>query len=289
MKRMFLSLAIAATCLLSAGYAHSSDIRLCTGSSTGVYFDAGETIKSFAPKGITIQNIETSGTMDNMDMTINNECDAFIGQPDGPAYMTRKNPAMGKKFRQIGSLHREYLHVLCGKDSDVDDLGDLENDPSKYSIAVGDNGSGAWLIWQNLITEDEDYGNIPTVQEGGDLALSSVSSGTATCMLVPAGLGNGTVNEADGVYGDTIKLVGANDKDFNDALGIDGKPLYQYAEIDSYYKQNLQRGWGSDVDTLSWLAGVFVNVESFPDKKVLSSFIQAVARASVNIKATYGK
>jgi hypothetical protein len=40
-------------------------------------------------------------------------------------------------------LHREYLHALCGKNSGVDDIGDLESYPKKYTIALGNRGSGA--------------------------------------------------------------------------------------------------------------------------------------------------
>lgn len=66
-------------------------------------------------------------------------CDAMIGQPDGPVYLSRTAPAKVKQIRQIASLHREYLQVLCNKASGVDDLGDLESDPKAYMNSNGDN------------------------------------------------------------------------------------------------------------------------------------------------------
>ena len=264
MKRAFtLALASSAIALAMAGGTYAAEpIRLCTGADSGNYFAAGDQIKKMAGAQVPVTVIETEGTIDNLERMLNlpaddpNACDAMIGQPDGPVYLSRTSPANVKKVKQVGSLHREYLHVLCNKESGVDDLGDLENDPDKYRIAIGQAGSGAWLIWQNLISEDEDYGAVPVSNEGGILALASVSSGDATCMLVPAGLKNGTVMDADNNFGDTIALVGANDKDFDDATDIKGRPLYEYAKIPgSVYPKSFD--YWLDVKTITWLAGVW--------------------------------
>lgn len=288
MKIIMISGMLAATFMFASTAMSAETVKLCTGGSNGVYFDAGEQIKRMAKGELNVEVIETQGTIDNLNKLTDGTCDAMIGQPDGPVYASRSNPASVKKLRQVASLHREYLHVLCGKESGVDDLGDLESDPSKYSIAIGEQGSGAWLIWQNLVAEDEDYGEIPVSNEGGVLALSSVSSGNTTCMLVPAGAPNGTVSEADSVYGDTVVIAGANDKDFNDAQDIKGKPLYEYRDIPTEKYPNSFNYW-SDVSTISWLAGVYVNTDQFSDNKKLSKFIEAANRAAGGIKAQYGK
>jgi TRAP-type uncharacterized transport system substrate-binding protein len=282
----------AALAYMTPSYA-AEPIRLCTGGTTGNYFAAGDMIKRMGGSTV-IEVVETEGTIDNLERMLNlpaddpKACDAMIGQPDGPVYLARTSPTNAKRIRQVASLHREYLHVLCNKDSGVDDLGDLESDPDKYKIAIGDAGSGAWLIWQNLIVEDEDYGAIPVSNEGGIIALASVSSGDVTCMLVPAGLKNGTVNEADGTFGDTIQLVGANDKDFDDAVDIKGKPLYEYAKIPGSTYPTSFNYW-SDVSTITWQAGVYVNSDRFKDQKRFATFVQIVNRAAGSIRAEFGK
>lgn len=295
MKRLSIAIGTAAAFFaLSMAARAAEPVRLCTGAANGVYAAAGEAIKKMAGNGLPVVVVETEGTIDNMRRMIElpaddpEACDAMIGQPDGPVYLARTAPASVKKIRQVATLHREYLHVLCNKESGVDDLGDLENDPDKYRIAIGEAGSGAWLIWQNLIAEDEDYGAVPVSNEGGIMALSSVSSGDTTCMLVPAGLKNGTVNEADSTFGDTIALVGANDKDFDDATDIKGKPLYEYAKIPGSAYPQLFNYW-SDVKTITWPAGVFVSTERMSDAKRLTAFVQAASRASAGIKAEFGK
>lgn len=272
----------------------ADQITLCTGSQSGIYYEAGLDIAKAAGRNLEVIVQETAGTSENIDRVLyapkdehEYSCDAFIGQPDGMVNEVRSTPAVSKKVRQVGSLHREYLQVVCGKDSGVDDLGDLESDPSKYTIAVGEEGSGAWLVWKNLISEDEDYAEVRTVQEGGISAISSVATGDVTCALVTGGLGIGAMNDADSMFSDTVSLVGANDKDFNDAVGIDGKTLYEYREIDGAY-QNLQ-GFFGDIDTLTWNARVWVNTEKVANKKVLEQFTRAVAQAAVGIKGKYGK
>ncbi|UXS01124.1 TAXI family TRAP transporter solute-binding subunit [Agrobacterium tumefaciens] len=277
-----------------ASNAKAASIRLCTGAESGNYFAAGDAVVKMAGKSLTVVNVPTEGTIDNLERVLDLDpsnpeaCDAMIGQPDGPVYVSRSSPAKVKKLRQVATLHREYLHVLCGKKSGVDDLSDLPDDPAKYSVAIGEPGSGAWLIWQNIIAEDESYGKVPVRNEGSTLALSAVSSGETTCMLVPAGLKNGTVNEADQIYGDTVLLAGAKDRDFDDATDIKGDPLYEYRDIPKgTYPRSLQSGWFSSRSTISWPAAIFVNTDRI-DSKTLTTFVQAAARAAQAVKAEYG-
>jgi TRAP-type uncharacterized transport system substrate-binding protein len=294
-KILVCAAALACLALSSFPAAAGTPIRLCTGSDSGNYFAAGKQIARMAGQSLSIEVVETQGTIDNLDRTLNLDvaadgaCDAMIGQPDGPVYLSRSTPGAARSLRQVGDLHREYLHVLCSADSGVDDLGDLSGS-TKHSVAIGEEGSGAWLIWQNFVAEDDSYGKIPVSNEGGIVALSAVASDITTCMLVPAGLGNGTMMTADGSYAGSVVLADANDKDFNDAKDIRGKPLYEYVDIPSKTYRNLQTGmFGSAVSTVSWRAGVYVNTDRLKDQKVLSSFIQAVARATPSITAEFGK
>ena len=286
MKRLLLSTGALVAMSFGASVAHADPITICTGSQSGVYYDAGEQIKKMAT-GLDVQVIETSGTIDNMNKVLDTgECNVMIGQPDGPAYLARQSPAQVKKLRQIASLHREYLHVLCNRESGPGDLYDL-----KGRLAIGEPNSGAWLIWQNLTKVDPRLAEIPVTNESGVMALSAVSAGTdAQCMLVPAGLGNGPLNEANATFADTTQLVGANSRKYDNVMGIDNKPLYVYADIPGKTYKNLQSGFFSAaVSTISWNAGVYINTDSFRDQKQLQSFVTAVNRAAIGIKAEYGK
>lgn len=293
--RKFMLPALAAALFLLTGSAFAAEIRLCTGGSSGVYYAAGESIKAFAGQTIPMRNVETGGTIDNLervldlDATDPKACDAMIGQPDGPVYIARQSPAKVKKLRKIADLHREYLHVICNKASGVDDLTDLAGN-TKYTLDVGVTGSGAWLIWQNIIAQDSSYANVPVKNEGGMLALSSVAAGDTTCMLAPAGLRTGIALEADNTFGDQVVLAGADDKDFTRATDIKGEQLYTFGDIPKRtYGKSLQTGFfGGAVKTISWSAGVHVNTDRV-DPATLPKLIREVSRAALQIKAEYSK
>lgn len=296
---------IAATILLAFTNVASAQemftINLCTGGEGKPYHQTGNLIQSLFPeKTARINVITTEGTWDNIERTVLTAntpenvasgafCHAFIGQPDGAVQLKRENPAAADKLRIIGQGPREFLHVLCSKESEVEDLSDLAGDNTK-SVALGKEGSGAWLIWQNFIAEDASYGEVVVSNESGALAMSSVATNTTTCMLVPAALGNATVNQADEEFGDSLVLVGTNDKDFNDAENIDGKPLYRWQELPSgTYPLNLQ-GWFSEADSIAWQAGIYVNKTAFAGHdKELEAFISASAKAKPAIKRAYGE
>ncbi len=303
MNRIFFGLAAAAVCLMSfAGiseaFAEPSTIRLCTGGNGFPYHASGGMIANQA-KGspsVNIVVVESGGSVDNIRRTVTLDasdpaaCDAFIGQPDAVVLAKRGNK--GLPIKQFAQLHREYLQALCSKESGVDDIEDLpggkDSAGQPFSINIGKEGSGAWAIWQNFIAEDESYKNVPVRNESDKIALGSVASGETTCMLVAAGLNNATLKEANDSYSDDVALVEATDWDFNDALDIRGKPLYEFVDIPRTYK-NLQGFFGGKRETVSWLAGVYVNPDRVTDEKALGDFITFVNRAKTDIVAEYGK
>lgn len=279
----------------TVAHAAPTEIRLCTGSDGGPYAEAGKMIAGMVKNDPNISIkvvVDTGGTWANIQKTIlGDECDAMIGQPDGAALLKRQNPGAAMKMKPVADLHREYLHALCSKDSGVGDVGDLESDPkgNGYSIALGDTGSGAWLIWQNFVAQDADYGAVPVSTDGGVIALSAVASNETTCLLQPAALGNSVVRQADEQFGDGLALVGVNDRDFDNATDPQGKPLYEYSKIPSGTYPNSLQGWFSGKSTVTWLAKVYVNADRLSADKPLGSFITAVARAKPAIQAKYGK
>lgn len=293
MHRLFL--AVLAPVLLAATPGLAGTVTLCTGAAGGPYAEAGKIIANMA-KGdpnLTISIVtDTGGTWGNIQRTVLGAgCDAMIGQPDGAALLKRQNPGAAQDLKPIADLHREYLHALCSRESGVSDIGDLESNPKGrgYSIALGDTGSGAWLIWQNFVAQDSDYGEVPVKNESGVIALASVAANETTCLLQPAALGNALVRQADEQFGDGVTLVGVNDRDFDNATDPQGKPLYTYSKIPSgTYPKNLQ-GWLSGKSTVTWLAKVYVNPSRISDQATLAAFITAIARARPAILAQYGK
>lgn len=297
MRTLYMGVALAALAAFATP-ASAGTIRLCTGAANGNYAAVGEMIKSLSNTGTTINLVkDTGGTWGNINRTFMQEasgadsCDAMIGQPDGAVVLKRQNPTLATKIRKIGNLHREFLHVICSKASGVTELEQLEKDPKghSYKVAIGAEGSGADLLWQNFVNEDKDYDAIPVVRQGGVDALSSIASNDVTCGLFPAGLGNGDIREADELFGDDLRLATATDWDFNDAPDAEGKPLYKFDKIPSgTYQKSLQKGWFTGTKTLSWQAALYINTDRV-DKKDLSTLIRAVANASKAARQQFGE
>jgi hypothetical protein len=107
-------------------------------------------------------------------------------------------------------------------------------------------------------------------------------------MLVPAALNNSVITTADDLYGDGLKLVGVNDRDFDNATNPQDKPLYTYKDIPSgTYPKNLQ-GWWSGKSTVSWLSKVYINKTLITDQAQLKSLIRTVMKARQGIVSTFG-
>lgn len=291
MKRMIFSSVLAIGLLSLPVFAQSvtnpnpNTIKLCTGADGGAYKAIGGMIQNFAPPDFPIDVIETTGTSANMDATILGACDAMLGQPDGPVFLKRAKPADAAKLSRVMKLHREYLQVLCSKESGITDLKELT---SEHTVAIGSDGSGAWLIWQNFIEQDSSYADIKVTSDSGILAVNSVAANEITCLIVTAGVPNGTISEADANFGDSVVLVSATDKDFNDATDIDGKGLYTWGDLPTAnYPVTFNRYWG-DIETITWNAGLYVNKQRLNGKR-LETFVRAATRARPTILSTYGQ
>lgn len=259
---------------LMMGLAHlpvqaSSTIQMCTGGKSGVYFAVGKKMSKAADRDfVRIEPVITKGSWQNMKLVAaGDQCQAAIVQADAYTLFARQKAADAASLDRIGALHKEYTHVLCNKESGIDNMTDLEG--KKYTLAIGKAGSGAWVTMENWKAEDEGYKNTPTVPVGGIAAAAKVADGSdVQCMLYNAGLGAGFVHKIDSRFGDRISIVNATDKDFNDAEDPKGRPLYEYADIPSKtYPANLQNGMWSSVETIRQDAVLIVNMDFFEDNE----------------------
>lgn len=266
-------MALSAMVVLSPAFAMAeTTIKLCTGGDGGAYHFAGQSIAEKA-KGIAVELvIDTGGTMANIDLTINGDCDAFIGQPDGLPKLKRTDKNAAFKLRRIAKLHKEYAHFLCSKESGVTAIGDIYDD-AQYSIDLVSDGSAT----------------IKKVHSGSAyMAASSVASGEVTCALFVAAAGDGTISSIDVDIGADLVLAKAVDKDFNDAVDLKGNSLYEFDDIPKTYEVNLQTGWFSSVKTVSMRAGVYINKDKISGKD-LERFVKAVNKAAGVVRDEFDK
>ncbi|MCJ8352357.1 TAXI family TRAP transporter solute-binding subunit [Moritella sp.] len=263
-------------------------IKLCTGSEGGAYHFAGERIAEKA-KNIDIELVvDTGGTMANIELALDGDCDAFIGQQDGISKLKRSDKNAAFKLKRVALLHKEYAHFICNKESGIDAITDIEGN-AEYSIDLISDSSGGAVTWANFVAEDDGYAAVKKVySEDAYTAASNVASGETTCMLLVSGIGSGAIGEIDTDMGSDLILANATDKDFNDALDTKGKPLYEFDEISKTYEVNLQTGFWASVETVSMRAAVYINKTKIKGKD-LKQFIRAVNKAKDVIRSEFDR
>lgn len=287
-----------------AGMAHADDtkqtINICTGSASKPYNATGNLIGQYLQdsKDIDFKVITTQGSWDNVQrgtgamtperIASGDACQVFIAQPDAMVRLSNVNQGAAEHARAIGHGPVEYLHVLCSKKSGITDLKQLKSNP-KATLAVGKDGSGAWLIWNNFISANKDYANVPTLPNDGLDAVTAVDTNTASCALIPTGIKSGIMNQVNDQYSDTIGLVTAGDNAFAKAKNADGEALYTWSAIPSGTYPKLQTGFfSSKVETIAWAANIYVNTDLIKDETRYNEILQAVSKSRAGIKRAYG-
>ena len=288
------------TCLIAfssllfiAAGANANDARICTGGEKGNYFYFGSILaKEVKPAGLNIEVISTNGSLDNLRKMEAGECDMAVVQSDAWTVYRNSNSNSALDLERIGIIFDEYVHLICNKDSGIEDIGDLGK---SNVVAIGPNGSGSWTTWQGLVYADKTqggdaYSQIQTNALNGSRAINAVVDGTETqCLLYVASPKTSYMNGISELASKTGSLVMAEvvDKDFNDTVDHKGKSIYETAEIDNSWYKGF--GYWSNTDTVKVSAILFSNVkwaeENSKDYEIVSDVFQSV---SGNVRKSKG-
>ncbi len=195
--------------------------KLCTARAEGNYHRFGEIVKQQAGDRVLIEIVNTNGSMQNLEFMENGTCDGAYVQRNAFGVYAERNPSGGFKFERVATPAVEFAHMICNRDSDIDDVGDL---PGK-TLLVDVVGSGTELTWSEFVYMDDTYAAVNTRNVGGTTALNRVANGEADCMLFVASLNTQLLQRANSL-GDDVVLVPVNDWDFNDMEYGHGK-LFQ--------------------------------------------------------------
>jgi TRAP-type uncharacterized transport system substrate-binding protein len=273
--------------------ASPTTIRLCTGEKGQAYQQAGVAIKSFAKNNriIKIELVEnTGGSSNNLArMTEGNtsdagNCDAMIAQPNVLSDLAKKNRGTLSMIQQAGTLHTEYAQMVCSKDSGVKSVKSLASDAKKYSIALGQSGSGAWLTWQTMVDAEPRLKDVSVTPEESAIALTAVATNRTTCAMFPEGLRGRWMNAANLQYADKLRLVENDLSAFGKVSDFQNHQMYKFDKIPSKFYDKLQTGFfSSAVGTISWEAGVFINTDRVSDSSVVNELVQIIMRARPTI------
>ena len=195
--------------------------KLCTARAEGNYQRFGEIVRQQAGSNVLVEIVNTNGSMQNLEYMQNGKCDGAYVQRNAFGVYAEQNPTGGYNFERVATPAVEFAHMICNRNSDVDDVGDL---PGK-TLLVDVVGSGTELTWSEFVYMDDTYGAVHTENVGGTSALTRVANGESDCMLFVASLNTQLLQRAS-TLGDKVVLVPVNDWDFNDMKYGHGK-LFQ--------------------------------------------------------------
>lgn len=210
--------------------------RLCTGNSQLNYFKAGHILKRQS-EAVTVDVIESKGSIDNLDKISAGECDGGFVQNDAMLVYSSKNAAAISGMERAGILYREQVHMLCNRKVDISRMVSLTKD---NTVAVGPDGGGGATTWAGFVMADKKrYGPVNTDSRSGQRALAAVADGSQIqCMLIVTALGAPLLNGDAQLLGDKMVLIGTDDRDMAKTVDARGKTIYEYGEIpaDTYPK-----------------------------------------------------
>ncbi len=271
--------------------AQETTLNFCTGGKKGNYFAAGKIIKKQLQGG-DIKNfnvVSTKGSMDNLKRMAKGECDGGIVQADAYFVYSANKSNAALELERAGHIYDEYVHLICNRDSSIDSVGDLEDNPEKYTIAVGKAGGGSAVTWKAFGLEDDDYAKVKTLPIGGSRAIQKVADGSEIqCLFYVSGLRSKLLARAER-ESKYLQLVDVDDSDFNDTVDPRGSKVYSFSEIDNGVYSELQGTFG-DTDTVAVKAVVVVRIPWVEENEdAYDEFIDALAAARPHILERVGQ
>lgn len=179
--------------------ANAPELRLCTGNPTKTYDAIGRFLQGNL-ETVNAKNINTIGSIENLQKMDKEECDAAFVQRD--TYVTHANDTNGATkldYTRVLAPYSEVVHLICTRDSGILNLSQMKNN-DKLRIVTGSKGSGSNVTWSNLVNSSADYAPVSVMELDGVAAEQALFTNKADCMLNVSGVGNQfmkLINERD--------------------------------------------------------------------------------------------
>lgn len=237
------------------------ELRVCTGSRSGAYFNvsAGILAPNVSEANITV--VETTGTGEILSNIASGKCDAGFVQGDGYWNYIEDHKTTKLPFERVFTPYRESVHLVCNAKG-----------PSKISALTSKNKvwfpaqSGAAETWRNFMGEDEDYAEVQTSITNPKMSVSTneeallkVTNDKNSCMMYVGAEGSTRFmrNVDASAKTSNLKLIEINDGALDNTEDPSGNDVYKVSELHTKKYANLLRyggcyGYcGGDVNTLT--------------------------------------
>jgi len=205
MKRFYLLTALLPTLLIIAGLTgcggsslSRNEYTIATGSKSGVYYPIGEALAMILKKsfpGVTLNILETAGSVENLHLLRDGKVDLALVQND-IAFYAVEGEAMfnGQKITNvtgIATLFPEVVQIIARKETGIRTLADLAG----RKIAVGSKDSGTFYNAQQLLTVAKVWEQIEHQYINAGDAMKEMLEGRVDGFIFTSGLPNPSIIE----------------------------------------------------------------------------------------------
>lgn len=173
------------------------EYTIATANKTGVYYPIGEALSMILKQEypeVTLKVIETSGSLENVNLLKEKKVDLALLQND-IAYYAANSEAMfsGKpkisNISGIATLLPEIIHFVVRKDSNINSIKELAN----HKIAVGSEGSGTYYNAMQILSTAGVWDNIDKENLDSTRAMEEMQAGHIDGFIFTVGLPNQSI------------------------------------------------------------------------------------------------
>ena len=233
--------------------ATAADFVVSTGKEGGGYNTIGNRLQTMlAEQQLSTEVITSAGSLENLQRLDDADSPVNIGlsQADALKNYLLNNPEFADKFMVLGEIGKECVFIITGKDSDIEDDGDLQKKKGNL-IAIQSPSSGVAVTYEYMTTLEPKFKNTaPAFVDSMEALLQIKSGGTNSkikaAMLVQRPSAKSPEMQVVLENPKLFRLIPVTDWDLNDKLP-DGSAVYSFEEVTVAEKK-----WGFDktVDTI---------------------------------------
>lgn len=244
-----------------SGAALAEGLVISTGKEGGGYFGIGNRLKEvMAEQNVAVEVMPSVGSMENLLRLDDAQSPVNIGltQADALKSFLLENPDFEGRMLLLGEMGQECVFIVTGKDTGIDDDGDLQDKGNLISLQ--DPNSGVAVTWQYMTTLEPKFKNtqpafVDTMETLLQLKNGGKNAQVKAAMLVQRPDARSPAMQVVLDNPKEFRFVPVTDWDLNDKLP-DGSAVYTFEDVTIQKKS-----WGFDttVDTICTRALMVAN------------------------------
>ncbi len=236
-------------------------LRLGTASIRGMYYLFGKMMQDSLRGKVNVKVEITKGSIENFSMGREGELDAYIAQYDSRRLFMQQNPEK-KVFNAVLPIYEEYLHFLVPRSSSIKTFQDLRKIGSRFTLFIGEEGSGTSSTWSAIKLIVPEYGKVKTMNSGGVSVLQKLMQNENYALIFVGAPKSPFMNSIDNL-GEDIRIAEVSDEDLLAARDESGRKIYDLKKISRGTYKKLQSGMfiSHEIPTLAVGAFFFLSPE----------------------------